>query len=110
MPLSNKGCKALKTARVDGEEVFAQIQSRYSTSDRFKKLLVVSQLLSSFAISVAANMATALFARNNTEKEIRKAFQEAIEMWCPNEDIRRLREPFVETVLRNKSVMKWLSH
>jgi len=55
----------------------------------------MGQILSSFAISVAANIATALFARNNTEKEIRKAFQEAIEMWCPNEDIRRHREPFI---------------
>ena len=50
-------------------------------------------ILSSFAISVAANIVTSLFARNNTEKEIRAAFQEAIEKWCPNEDIRRFREP-----------------
>ena len=55
----------------------------------------MGQILSSFAISVAANIATALFARNNTEKEIRKAFQEAIEIWCPTEDIRRHREPFI---------------
>lgn len=48
--------------------------------------------LSSFAISIAANIVTSLFARNDTEKEIRKAFQEAIEMWCPNEDIRRFKE------------------
>lgn len=52
----------------------------------------VGEMLSSFAISVAANIVTSLFARNNTEKDIREAFQEAIEKWCPNEDIRRFRE------------------
>ncbi len=53
----------------------------------------IDSVLSSFAISVAANIVTSLFARNGTEKEIRTAFQEAIEKWCPNEDIRRFREP-----------------
>ena len=53
----------------------------------------LNSVLSSFAISVAANIVTSLFARNGTEKEIRTAFQEAIEKWCPNEDIRRFREP-----------------
>lgn len=38
--------------------------------------------LSSFAISVAANIVSSLFARNCTEKDIREAFQEAIEKWC----------------------------
>ena len=52
----------------------------------------MEQMLTSFAISVAANIVTSLFARNDTEKEIRKAFQEAIEMWSPNEDIRRYKE------------------
>lgn len=52
----------------------------------------IDSVLSSFAISVAANIVTSLFARNDTEKEIRTAFQEAIEKWCPNEDIRRFRE------------------
>lgn len=52
----------------------------------------IDSVLSSFAISVAANIVTSLFARNSTEKEIRAAFQEAIEKWCPNEDIRRFRE------------------
>lgn len=49
----------------------------------------MSGLLSSFAISVAANIVTSLFSKNNTEKEIRSAFQDAIEKWCPKEDIRR---------------------
>ena len=44
----------------------------------------MSGLLSSFAISVAANIVTSLFSKNNTEKEIRTAFQDAIEKWCPN--------------------------
>ena len=52
----------------------------------------MSGLLSSIAISVAANIATSLFSKNNTEKEIRTAFQDAIEKWCPNEDIEGLRE------------------
>ena len=52
----------------------------------------MSGLLSSFAISVAANIVTSLFSKNNTEKEIRTAFQDAIEKWCPNEDILRFRE------------------
>ena len=52
----------------------------------------IDSVLSSFAISVAANIVTSLFARNGTEKVIRTAFQEAIEKWCPNEDIRRFRE------------------
>ena len=56
-------------------------------------------ILSSFAISVAANIVTSLFARNNTEKEIRAAFQEAIEKWCPNEDIRRFREPDINNFI-----------
>jgi len=47
----------------------------------------MSGLLSSFAISVAANIVTSLFSKNNTEKEIRTAFQDAIEKWCPNETI-----------------------
>lgn len=34
----------------------------------------MSVLLSSFAISVAANIVTSLFSKNNTEKEIRTAF------------------------------------
>lgn len=55
----------------------------------------MGSLLSSFAVSIAANVVTAIFARNNTEKEIRKAFQEAIEEWCPNEDIRNYQEPFI---------------
>jgi len=38
----------------------------------------MSGLLSSFAISVAANIVTSLFLKNNTEKEIRTAFQDAI--------------------------------
>lgn len=49
-------------------------------------------MLSSFAISIAANIVTSLFAKNDTEKDIRKAFQEAIEMWSPNVDIRRHKE------------------
>ena len=49
----------------------------------------MSGLLSSFAISVAANIVTSLFSKNNTEKEIWTAFQDAIEKWCPNEEIRR---------------------
>ena len=65
----------------------------------------MTQLLSSFAISVAANIVTSLFARNNTEKDIRSAFQEAIETWCPNEDIRRFRESavnkFVEDYIKD---------
>lgn len=65
-------------------------------------------LLSSFAVSIAANIVTALFARNNTEKEIRKAFQEAIEEWCPNEDIRNYQEPFlynfVNTYIENPAL------
>lgn len=48
--------------------------------------------LSSFAISIAANIVCSLFPKNNTEKEIRKAFEEAVEDWSPNEDIRRYRE------------------
>lgn len=55
----------------------------------------MNPFFSSFAISVAANIVTSLFARNDTEKEIRKAFQEAIEEWCPNEDVRRYQEPFI---------------
>lgn len=35
-------------------------------------------ILSSFAISVAANIVTSLFVRNNTEKEIRAAFQDIV--------------------------------
>ena len=42
----------------------------------------MSDLLSSFAISVAANILTSLFSKNNTEKEIRTAFQDAIHC-CP---------------------------
>jgi hypothetical protein len=65
-------------------------------------------MLGSFAISVAANIVTSLFARNSTEKEIRAAFQEAIEKWCPNEDIRRFREPdinsFVERYVENPTL------
>ena len=38
----------------------------------------MSGLLSSFAISVAANIVTSLFSKNNMEKEIRTAFQDAI--------------------------------
>lgn len=68
----------------------------------------MSGLLSSFAISVAANIVTSLFARNSTEKEIRMAFQEAIEKWCPNEDIRRFREPdinkFVSAYVENPTL------
>ena len=41
--------------------------------------MAFSQLFSSFAISVAANIVTSLFARNSTEKDIRAAFQDAIE-------------------------------
>ncbi len=67
--------------------------------------MALTQMLSSFAISVAANIVTSLFARNGTEKEIRAAFQEAIEKWCPNEDIRRFREPainkFVEDYIKD---------
>lgn len=66
------------------------------------------ELFSSFAISVVANIVTALFARNNTEKEIRKAFQDAIEEWCPNEDIRRYREDaiweFLQKFMENPSL------
>ena len=57
--------------------------------------MAFSHLFSSFAISVAANIVTSLFARNSTEKDIRAAFQDAIEKWCPNEDIRRFREPAI---------------
>ena len=56
--------------------------------------------LSSFAISVAANIVSSLFARNCTEKDIREAFQEAIEKWCPNEDIRRFREADIASFVR----------
>ena len=35
--------------------------------------MAFSQLFSSFAISVAANIVTSLFARNSTEKDIRAA-------------------------------------
>ena len=56
--------------------------------------------LSSFAISVAANIVSSLFARNSTEKDIREAFQEAIEKWCPNEDIRRFREADIASFVR----------
>lgn len=70
--------------------------------------MAFSQVLSSFAISVAANIVTSLFARNSTEKDIRAAFQEAIEKWCPNEDIRRFREPainkFVEDYIKDPSL------
>ena len=59
----------------------------------------MSDLLSSFAISVAANIVTSLFSKNNTEKEIRTAFQDAIEKWCPNEDIRRFREREISRLL-----------
>lgn len=48
--------------------------------------------LSSFAISIAANIVCSLFPKNTTEREVRKAFEEAVEDWCPNEDIRRHRE------------------
>lgn len=61
--------------------------------------MALTQMLSSFAISVAANIVTSLFARNGTEKEIRAAFQEAIEKWCPNEDIRRFREPAINKLV-----------
>ena len=61
--------------------------------------MALTQMLSSFAISVAAHIVTSLFARNDTEKEIRAAFQEAIEKWCPNEDIRRFREPAINKLL-----------
>ena len=40
------------------------------------------ELFTSFAISVAANIVTTLFARTSSEKEIRTAFQDAIEEWC----------------------------
>ena len=70
--------------------------------------MAFSQVLSLFAISVAANIVTSLFARNSTEKDIRAAFQEAIEKWCPNEDIRRFREPainkFVEDYIKDPSL------
>ena len=56
-------------------------------------------MLTPFAISIAANIVTSLFARNDTEKEIRKAFQEAIEMWSPNEDIRRYKEKEIQELL-----------
>lgn len=49
----------------------------------------VSSLISSFGISIAANIVSSLFARTDTEKEIRAAFQEAIDEWCPNEDVRK---------------------
>ena len=65
-------------------------------------------MLSSFAISVAANIVTSYFARNDTEKEIRKAFQDAIELWCPNEDIRRFKEKeingFVQNYISNPAI------
>ena len=61
----------------------------------------MSGLLSSFAISVAANIVTSLFSKNNTEKEIRTAFQDAIEKWCPNEDIRRFREREISKLLED---------
>ena len=48
----------------------------------------MSGLLSSFAISVAANIVTSLSSKNNTEKEIQTAFQDAVEKY-PNEDIKR---------------------
>lgn len=70
--------------------------------------MAFSQLFSSFAISVAANIVTSLFARNSTEKDIRAAFQDAIEKWCPNEDIRRFREPainkFVEDYINDPTL------
>ena len=61
----------------------------------------MSGLLSSFAISVAANVVTSLFSKNSTEKEIRAAFQEAVEKWCPNEDIRRFRETEIRKLLED---------
>lgn len=70
--------------------------------------MAFSQLFSSFAISVAANIVTSLFARNSTEKDIRAAFQDAIEKWCTNEDIRRFREPainkFVEDYINDPTL------
>lgn len=66
------------------------------------------EIFSSFAISVVANIVTGLFARNDTEKEIRKAFQDAIEEWCPNEDIRRHKEDaiwkFLEKYIENPAL------
>ena len=56
----------------------------------------MKELFTSFAISVAANIVTTLFARTSSEKEIRTAFQDAIEEWCPNEEIRRFREPTIQ--------------
>lgn len=58
------------------------------------------ELFTSFAISVAANIVTTLFARTSSEKEIRTAFQDAIEEWCPNEEIRRFREPTIYSFLK----------
>ena len=60
----------------------------------------MTELFSSFAISVAANIVTSLFARNDTEKEIRLAFQDAIETWCPNDEIRRLKEHEISLFVR----------
>ncbi len=57
-------------------------------------------MLTSFAISVAANIVTSYFARNDTEKEIRKAFQDAMEMWCPNEDIRCFKEEEINELIQ----------
>lgn len=37
----------------------------------------MSGLLSSFAISVAANIVTSLFSKNNTEKEVRTILENA---------------------------------
>lgn len=69
----------------------------------------MESLLSSFAISVAANILTSFFANNNTEKEIRSAFQEAIEECFPNEDIRGYREleisRFVESYISNPNLV-----
>lgn len=59
------------------------------------------ELFTSFAISVAANIVTTLFARTSSEKEIRTAFQDAIEKWCPNEDIRRFREREISKLLED---------
>lgn len=61
----------------------------------------IGATISSFAISIAANIVSSLFARTDTEKEIRAAFQEAIEEWCPNEDIRKHRESEITRVIQS---------
>lgn len=70
--------------------------------------MFIPAAISSFALSVASNVVYSLFARTDTEKEIRSAFQEAIDEWCPNEDIRRCREPvvwsFVQKYVSNPTV------